>query len=170
MDPCGHLLKVEPVTGLLSIATPELPRLPGAGHVRLVVPALQFHEAGSCRPRGRHGSAGLLATSEHGTTLGLCCPVCLRGQVKLVTAGLFPTCRGSAEHLSPKAIDSECTGPPICPKVRSTSRRVVDGHAQRTIVVLSLDDLAGVRDSDELVELCLERRFELETYGTYSSI
>jgi len=43
-------------------------------------------------------------------------------------------------------------------------------HHGRTIVVLSLDDLAGLIDSDDRVELCVERQVELETYGIYNSI
>ena len=43
-------------------------------------------------------------------------------------------------------------------------------HHGRTIVVLSLDDVAGLIDSDDLVELCVERQVELETYGIYNSI
>jgi hypothetical protein len=40
----------------------------------------------------------------------------------------------------------------------------------RTIVVLTLQDLEGLCDSNELVNLCIERRFELEAFRTYNSI
>ena len=40
----------------------------------------------------------------------------------------------------------------------------------RSIVVLALADLIGLDDTDRLVDLCIERRFELEAYGTYNSI
>lgn len=56
--------------------------------------------------------------------------------------------------------------------VKENAHAMVAAEMQsgRTIVVLSLDDLEELRDSGELVELCLERQFELETYGVYSSI
>ena len=52
------------------------------------------------------------------------------------------------------------------------------GHGQvgfeltsgRSIVVLALADLIGLNDTDKLVDLCIERRFELEAFGTYNSI
>lgn len=52
------------------------------------------------------------------------------------------------------------------------------GHGQvgleltsgRSIVVLALADLTGLDDTDRLVDLCIERRFELEAFGTYNSI
>jgi hypothetical protein len=40
----------------------------------------------------------------------------------------------------------------------------------RSIVVLALADLVGLDDTDRLVDLCIERRFELEAFGTYNSI
>lgn len=40
----------------------------------------------------------------------------------------------------------------------------------RTIVVLALQDLEGLSDSNQLVNLCIERRFELEAFRTYNSI
>jgi hypothetical protein len=40
----------------------------------------------------------------------------------------------------------------------------------RSIVVLALADLIGLDDTDRLVDLCVERRFELEAFGTYNSI
>jgi hypothetical protein len=40
----------------------------------------------------------------------------------------------------------------------------------RSIVVLALTDLASLNDTDDLVDLCIERRFELEAFGTYNSI
>jgi hypothetical protein len=40
----------------------------------------------------------------------------------------------------------------------------------RTIVVLALQDLAGLCDSSQLVNLCIDRRFELEAFRTYNSI
>lgn len=40
----------------------------------------------------------------------------------------------------------------------------------RTIVVLTLQDLEGLCDSSQLVNLCIERRFELEAFRTYNSI
>jgi hypothetical protein len=42
--------------------------------------------------------------------------------------------------------------------------------AGRSIVVLGLSDLADLADTNELVDLCIERRFELEAFGTYISI
>ena len=39
-----------------------------------------------------------------------------------------------------------------------------------TIVVLALQDLAGICDTSQLVNLCIERRFELEAFRTYNSI
>ena len=52
------------------------------------------------------------------------------------------------------------------------------GHGQvgielttgRSVVVLALADLRGLDDTDTLVDLCIERRFELEAFGTYNSI
>lgn len=52
------------------------------------------------------------------------------------------------------------------------------GHGQvglelssgRSIVVLALTDLIGLNHTDKLVDLCIERRFELEAFGTYNSI
>jgi hypothetical protein len=40
----------------------------------------------------------------------------------------------------------------------------------RSIVVLALADLRALSDTDRLVDLCVERRFELEAFGTYNSI
>jgi hypothetical protein len=40
----------------------------------------------------------------------------------------------------------------------------------RSIVVFSLADLIGLDDTDKLVDLCIERRFELESFGTYNTI
>jgi hypothetical protein len=40
----------------------------------------------------------------------------------------------------------------------------------RSIVVLGMVDLVELNDTDSLVDLCIERRFELEAYGTYNSI
>jgi Restriction endonuclease len=40
----------------------------------------------------------------------------------------------------------------------------------RTIVVLTLQDLEGLCDSNQFVNLCTERRFELEAFRTYNSI
>jgi hypothetical protein len=40
----------------------------------------------------------------------------------------------------------------------------------RTIVVLALEDLAGLCDSSQLVNVCIDRRFELEAFRTYNSI
>ena len=52
------------------------------------------------------------------------------------------------------------------------------GHGQvgielatgRSVVVLALADLGGLDDTGMLVDLCIERRFELEAFGTYNSI
>jgi hypothetical protein len=52
------------------------------------------------------------------------------------------------------------------------------GHGQvgleltsgRSVVVLALPDLIGLDSTDGLVDLCIERRFELEAFGTYNSL
>lgn len=41
---------------------------------------------------------------------------------------------------------------------------------RRTIVVLALQDLGNLCESSQLVNLCTERRFELEAFRTYNSI
>lgn len=40
----------------------------------------------------------------------------------------------------------------------------------RSIVVLCLDDLRRLEDTEQLVDLCIERRFELEAFRTYHSL
>jgi hypothetical protein len=40
----------------------------------------------------------------------------------------------------------------------------------RSVVVLGLADLTALDDTDKLVDLCIERRFELEAFGTYNTI
>ncbi len=42
--------------------------------------------------------------------------------------------------------------------------------AGHSIVILTLADLVRIRHAAELVELCDERRFELEAFGTYNTI
>jgi hypothetical protein len=76
------------------------------------------------------------------------------------------------QHNQPVGIMVSRTGLSGKPGTRTDAHGVVAGEMQNgcSIVVLALDDLAELRNAEELVELCVDRRFELENFGTYSTI
>ena len=53
---------------------------------------------------------------------------------------------------------------------RARDKVALELASGRTIVVLALQELAGLCDSSQLVNLCIERRFELEAFRTYNTI
>lgn len=76
------------------------------------------------------------------------------------------------DHNQPVGIMISHTGLAGKPGTKSYAHGIVSSELGqgRSIVILCLEDLRKLEDTEQLVDICVERRFELEAFRTYVSL